>query len=65
MMVVEVQVLLAGKKKYFLILILDLKHKLFLISSGGTGSIFRNGTCFTSSECQNKGGSTFGSCAAG
>ena len=25
----------------------------------------RNGTCYTSSECQNKGGTTSGNCAAG
>ena len=33
--------------------------------SGGSGSLYRNGTCFTTSECENKGGSIFGSCAAG
>ena len=25
----------------------------------------RNGTCYTSSECQNKGGTSSGNCAAG
>ena len=33
--------------------------------SGGSGSLYRNGTCYTSSECSNKGGQTAGSCAAG
>ena len=33
------------------------------IFSGGNGN--RNGTCFTAIECQDKGGSSSGSCAAG
>ena len=33
--------------------------------SGGSGSLYRNGTCYTSSECSNRGGQTAGSCAAG
>ena len=33
------------------------------LSSGSTP--YRNGTCFTSSECQSKGGSSKGGCAAG
>lgn len=33
------------------------------LSSGQ--SAFRNGTCYTSSECSNKGGSASGNCAAG
>ena len=35
------------------------------ISSGGTGSTNRNGTCFTNNECSSKGGTAAGSCAAG
>ncbi|TRY79085.1 hypothetical protein TCAL_13398, partial [Tigriopus californicus] len=35
------------------------------ISSGGTGSTNRNGTCYTSTECATRGGSAAGSCAAG
>ena len=35
------------------------------ISSAGTGSTSRNGTCFTSSECRSAGGVAAGSCAAG
>eukprot|EP00095_Tigriopus_kingsejongensis_P002419 maker-scaffold1151_size58901-snap-gene-0.10 protein:Tk02419 transcript:maker-scaffold1151_size58901-snap-gene-0.10-mRNA-1 annotation:"hypothetical protein X777_11146" len=35
------------------------------ISSGGTGSTNRNGTCFTATECANKGGTVAGACAAG
>jgi len=35
------------------------------ISSGGTGSLNRNGTCFTANECESKGGTSSGSCAAG
>ena len=38
---------------------------VFLISSGGTGSLNRNGTCFTANECESKGGTSSGSCAAG
>lgn len=34
------------------------------ISSGGTGGSYRNGTCYTSTECLEKGGSIAGSCAA-
>jgi len=33
------------------------------LSSGSTA--YRNGTCFTSSECSNKGGSSKGNCASG
>ena len=36
-----------------------------IISSGGTGSLNRNGTCFTANECESKGGTSSGSCAAG
>merc|ERR1712156_906867 len=35
------------------------------VSSGGTGSLYRNGTCFTQNECESKGGTSSGSCAAG
>eukprot|EP00095_Tigriopus_kingsejongensis_P003562 maker-scaffold877_size102761-snap-gene-0.15 protein:Tk03562 transcript:maker-scaffold877_size102761-snap-gene-0.15-mRNA-1 annotation:"hypothetical protein KGM_18655" len=35
------------------------------ISSGGTGSTNRNGTCFTTTECAAKRGTAAGSCAAG
>ncbi|XP_059098986.1 uncharacterized protein LOC131893072 isoform X2 [Tigriopus californicus] len=35
------------------------------ISSGGTGSSNRNGTCYTSTECTTRGGSAAGSCASG
>ena len=35
-------------------------------TSGTTGSgVNRNGTCYTRTECQNKGGTAGGSCAAG
>ena len=46
------------------LMILFLKKSTFSFS-GGTGSLFRNGTCFTSNECESKGGTTSGSCAAG
>eukprot|EP00094_Tigriopus_californicus_P004914 TCALIF_04732-PA protein Name:"Protein of unknown function" AED:0.27 eAED:0.27 QI:0/0.5/0.57/0.85/0.5/0.57/7/149/231 len=35
------------------------------INGGGSGSINRNGTCFTADECTSKGGAAAGSCAAG
>ena len=38
---------------------------VFSISSGGTGSLNRNGTCFTANECESKGGTSSGSCASG
>ena len=39
-------------------------YNIFIcIFSGGNGN--RNGTCFTAIECQDKGGSSSGSCAAG
>ena len=63
MKAVEVQVLRAGIFKF--------QNKLKIISdifsyfSGGTGSLYRNGTCFTAIECQDKGGQASGSCAAG
>ena len=38
---------------------------IFSYFSGGTGSLYRNGTCFTAIECQDKGGQASGSCAAG
>merc|ERR1712156_850825 len=33
--------------------------------TSGSGNTFRNGTCFTSAECIEKGGSSSGSCAGG
>ncbi|XP_059083097.1 uncharacterized protein LOC131880461 [Tigriopus californicus] len=33
--------------------------------SGGTSSVRRNGTCYTTSECLSRSGSSFGSCASG
>jgi len=33
--------------------------------SGGTGTTHRNGTCYTNQECEDKGGTIQGSCAAG
>ena len=38
---------------------------LVIVHSGAGGSTHRNGTCFTASECANKGGAAAGSCAAG
>jgi len=35
------------------------------ISTSSTGSSYRNGTCYSSSECSDKGGKSKGSCAAG
>ena len=36
-----------------------------IYSNGGTGSSYRNGTCYTSSECTDAGGRAQGNCAAG
>ena len=33
--------------------------------ASGNGNLFRNGTCFTSAECNEKGGASSGSCAGG
>jgi len=35
------------------------------LASSGSGNTHRNGTCYTSTECRDKGGSAAGSCAAG
>ena len=34
-------------------------------SRSGSGNQFRNGTCFTAAECNEKGGMNSGSCAGG
>lgn len=36
-----------------------------VILRSGTGSQYRNGTCLTSAECSQKGGSSGGDCAGG
>ena len=34
-------------------------------TSSSSSATYRNGTCFTSAECNNKGGTSSGSCAGG
>ena len=41
------------------------KNILFHFLRSGSGNTYRNGTCFTSAECTEKGGSASGSCAGG
>ena len=46
--------------------VVTFKNSGCLSTSGTTGSgVNRNGTCYTRTECQNKGGTAGGSCAAG
>ena len=40
------------------------RYDFFQIRSG-SGNTYRNGTCFTSAECIEKGGAASGSCAGG
>jgi len=54
------------QKVFSLFSIVTFKNSGCRSTSGTTGSgINRNGTCYTSTECQNKGGTAAGNCAAG
>ena len=62
------QVKKAGRegKLFSLFSIVTFKNTGCRSTSGTTGSgINRNGTCYTNTECQNKGGTSAGNCAAG
>ena len=53
-------------KLFSLFSIVTFKNTGCRSTSGTTGSgINRNGTCYTNTECQNKGGTSAGNCAAG
>jgi len=53
-------------KVFSLFSIVTFKNSGCRSTSGTTGTgVNRNGTCYTSTECQNKGGTASGNCAAG
>ena len=53
-----------GEARFSLFSIVQFKNEGCATQST-SGGIARNGTCYTSTECQNKGGQASGNCAAG